>query len=90
MITDTVRANPCRRKFKAMITNKSTKNEGPSKDKFHEKKPFEDFRRKKYTSGLDQTTPWNTRPLNATIETGPCNQEERNRTQPIVLLLGFL
>ena len=49
MITDAGRANICRRKFKAMITNKSTKNEGPFKDKFHEKKPFEDFRRKKIT-----------------------------------------
>ena len=26
-------------------------------------KQFEDFRRKKNTSGPDQTTPWNTRPL---------------------------
>ena len=41
--------------------------------------PFEDFRRNRnYTSSLDQTTPSHTRPLNATIEDGPCNQEKIN------------
>ena len=38
-------------------------------------KQFEDFRRKKNTSSLAQTTPCNTRPLNAAIDDGPCNQE---------------
>ena len=41
-------------------------------------KKFEDFRRKKNTSSLDQTTPWNTRPLNTTIEYGLCKQYELN------------
>ena len=31
-------------------------------------KQFDEFRRKKDTSSLNQTTPWNTQPLNTTIE----------------------
>ena len=36
---------------------------------------------KKYISSLDQTTPRNTRPINATNEGGPCNQKELNSTK---------
>ena len=57
---------------------KVEKMEGLPKLIFTEK-PFEDFRHKKYTSSLDQTTPLCTRPLNATIEDGPCNQAEISR-----------
>ena len=32
----------------------------------------------KNISSIDQTTLWNTRPLNARIDDGPCNQEEKN------------
>ena len=40
------------------------------------KKPFEDFNEKKMkqTFSLEQTTPWNTRPLKTTIEYGPCKE----------------
>ena len=41
-------------------------------------KQFEDFRRKKYISYLSQANHWKTQPLNATIDDGPCNQEEKN------------
>ena len=41
-------------------------------------KQFEDFRRKKYTSSLDLTTPRNTWSLNARIVDGLSNQEEIN------------
>ena len=37
-------------------------------------KQFEDIRRKKNTSSIDQKTPWNTRSRNTTIEYGPCKQ----------------
>ena len=37
-------------------------------------KQFEDFRRKKNTSSLDQTTPWNVRPLYILIEYATCKQ----------------
>ena len=33
-----------------------------------------DEEKMKNTSSLNQTTPWNTRPLNTTIEYGPCKQ----------------
>ena len=75
MVTDADWANTCKRKIKALwLISKAQKPKGLSKMSFTEK-PFEDFRRKntKYTSSLDQTTPWNTRPLNATIENEPCN-----------------
>ena len=36
---------------------------------------------KKNISSLDQTTAWKTRPLNATNEDGPCNEEELNSTK---------
>ena len=36
---------------------------------------------KKNISSLDQTTAWKTRPVNATNEDGPCNQEELNSTK---------
>ena len=39
-------------------------------------KRFEVFRRKKYTSSLNRTTPLYRRPLHATIDDGPCKQEE--------------
>ena len=49
----------------------------PSENDIHEK-PFDGFRQ--YTVfSLDQITSWNTRPLKATIEDGPHNQEEINR-----------
>ena len=41
-------------------------------------KQFEDFRRKKYISYLSQANHRKTQPLNATIDDGPCNQEEMN------------
>ena len=43
------------------------------------RKQFEDFRLEKNIPSLDQTTPWNTRPLKATIDGVLCNQEEINR-----------
>ena len=39
---------------------------------------FSDEKKIKYTSSIDQTTPWNTRSLNAAIDDGPSNQEEIN------------
>ena len=46
------------------------------KNEFLEKKPFEDLNEKKIekTFSLEQTTPWNTRPLKTTIEYGPCTE----------------
>ena len=37
------------------------------------------FQTKKNNPSLHQTTPWNTRPLKATIDGVLCNQEEINR-----------
>ena len=64
-----------------MVTNKSTKNEGPSEKEFHEKTGwrFQTKKNVKYFFSLDLTNPWHRQPLNATIEDGPCNQEEKNR-----------
>ena len=44
-------------------------------------KKFEYFRQKnkiKYTSSIDQTTPWNTGSLNGATHDETCNQEEMN------------
>ena len=38
-----------------------------------------DEKKIKHTSSLNQTTPWNTLPLNARIDDGPCNQEKNWR-----------
>ena len=44
-------------------------------------KQFENFRRKKCISSLNQATPRNKRPIGATNEGGHCNQEELNSTK---------
>ena len=62
--TDAGRAATCRRKFKASsLQTKVQKTKSISKTWVLTRKQFEEFRRKKNTSSLDQTTPWNTRPL---------------------------
>ena len=68
MVTDGGSATTCRSKLKAPSSQtKSKKNEGPSDNMSFTEKSFEDFRQKKNTSSLDQTTPWKTLPLNAKI-----------------------
>ena len=63
-----------------MITNKFTKNEVPLKTSVSRKNRLKiSDGKKQYTSSVDQTTPCNTKPKNARIEVGPCNQEEKNR-----------
>ena len=75
MLADSGRANLCRLKFKGpSLSTKCTKNEGPFEKMSFSKKTFEGFNEKKYTSSLNQTTPWNTEPLKTTIECGPCKQ----------------
>ena len=49
-----------------------------SKTWISRKNSLKNFNGKK-TFSLEQTTPWNTRPLKPKIEYGPCNQEEVNR-----------
>ena len=81
MVTGTGRATTCGRKFKApWLQTKVQKMKdlpktwvltGKSSNISHEKKI-------KYTSSIDQTTPWNTRSLNKANYDGPCNQEEMN------------
>ena len=73
MVTDAGKAQTCRRKIKApWLQTKVQEMKELPKMSFTEKR-FEDFRRKKYTSSLDRTTPWNIQPLNATLEDGICN-----------------
>ena len=77
MVTDVGRANLCRLKLKSpSLPTKCTKIEGPFENMSFSKKQFEDFNEKKVkqTSSLDQTTPWNTRPLKTTNEFGLCKQ----------------
>ena len=62
LVTDAGRVTTSRRNFK--ISTLQTKNKGPSEKKVFTGKQFEEFKRKKYNSSLDHTTPWNTRPLN--------------------------
>ena len=57
----------------------STEIEGPFEKDFHGKTVWRYQTNKNTLRRLDQTIPWNTRPLNATIEDGHCNQEEINR-----------
>ena len=73
MVTDAGRATTRRRKFKApSLKTKTTNNEESFENmSFSKKKTFEDFNEKKNTFSLEQTTPWNTRPLKTTIEYGP-------------------
>ena len=81
MVTDTDTATTCRRKFKAPSVQTVQKLKELSKSCVLTGKQFEDFRRKKNISSLDPRSPWNTRPLNATNEDGPRNQEESNSTK---------
>ena len=81
MVTDAGRATTCRRQFKAPWLQINVQKMKDLPKMSQTKQPFEDFRRKKYISSLDQTTPWNTQPLNATKEDGPCNQEKLNSTK---------
>ena len=77
MVMDAGRASLCRLKFKGQsLSTKCTTNEGPFESMSFSKKQFEDFNEKKfkYTSNLDKTTIWNTRPLKTTIEYGLCKQ----------------
>ena len=65
IITDAGRSRLCRLNFEGpSLPTKCTKNEGPFESMSFSKKQFEDFNEKKfkYTSNLDQTTFWNTRP----------------------------
>ena len=79
MVTDTGSATTCRSKFKDYsLQKKGIKNEEPFENIDFNGKQFEDSDEKKHTSSLDQTTPWNTLPLNATIDDRPYNQEEMN------------
>ena len=76
MVDDAGRAAKCRRNFKAPSLHKQ-KVQIPKdipKTWVLTGKNFEEFRRKKNTCSLDQTTQWNTRPLNTTSEEGPCKQ----------------
>ena len=75
MVADSGRAKLCTHKFKGpSLSTKGTKNEGHLEKMNFSNKTFEGFNEKKYTSSLDQTTPWNTQPLKTTIEYGPCKQ----------------
>ena len=76
-IGDVGRATTRRRKFKASsLQLKLTKNEGPSENMGLNEKTVWRFQTKKwYNSNVD---PWNKRPLNSTIDDGPCKQEEIN------------
>ena len=73
MVTDAGRATTRRRKFKApSLKTKTTNNEESFENmSFSKKKNVWRFQRKKNTFSLEQTTPWNTRPLKTTIEYGP-------------------
>ena len=53
------------------------KNEGHSENMCFNGKTVRRFQTKK-NSSIHQTTPWNTWPVNAAIDDGPCNQEEMN------------
>ena len=80
MVIDSGEGTRCRCKFKApSLQRKSTKNEVPFENMGFNGNDFEDSDEKKlkYTSSLDQTTPWNTFPLNARIDDRPCNQQEK-------------
>ena len=54
----------------------STKNEELFENMSFSKNPFEDFNEKKQYKifHLEQTTPWNTRPMKTTTEYVPCKQ----------------
>ena len=72
MVTDAGRATTRRRKFKApSLKTKTTNNEESFENMSFSKKKVWRFQRKKNTLSLEQTTPWNTRPLETTIEYGP-------------------
>ena len=79
-VSDAGRATMCRLKIKApSLQTKSTKNGRPSENDFQEKTNWRFQTKQTTVLSQDQTTPWNTRPLNETIEDAPCNQEEINR-----------
>ena len=79
-VTDAGRATMCRLKIKApSLQTKSTKNGRPSENDFQEKTIWRFQTKQTTVLSQDQTTPWNTRPLNETIEDAPCNQEEINQ-----------
>ena len=80
MVTDAGRATTCRRKFKApSLQTESTKKWGPSENDFHGKTVWRFETKWNTPLSLDQTTSWNTRPLNATIVDGPCKHQEIKR-----------
>ena len=64
--TDTGEATKCRNKFKTpSLQTKKTKNEVSFENMGFNGKQYEGSDEKKHTSSLNQTTPWNTRPLKA-------------------------
>ena len=72
MVTDAGRATTRRRKFKApSLKTKTTNNEESFENMSFSKKKGLKISTKKNTLSLEQTTPWNTRPLETTIEYGP-------------------
>ena len=69
MVTDAGWATTCRRKINApWLRTKVQKMKNLSETRVLTGKQFEDFRRKKNISSLDQKTPLNTWPLKTTIE----------------------
>ena len=77
-VADAGRATTCRRKFKApSLQRKGTKTGRHTENMGFDGKTFWKPQTKT-TSSLVLTTPWNTRPPNARIDDGPCNQEEIN------------
>ena len=79
MVTGAGRTTACRVKVKGKsLPTKCTKTEGHFENMSFSKKQFEDFNEKNFFN-LEQTNPWNTRPLKTIIEYGPCNQEEVKR-----------
>ena len=78
---DAGRTTTCRRKIKPQDNkHKLWKTKDLPKTWGFNGEKFEDFRRKKtkHYSRPFKKTQRNTRPLNAIIEYGPCNQEEAN------------
>ena len=66
MATDTGEATKCRNKFKApSLQTKKTKMKFLPKTWVLTENNLKVQTKKKQTSSLNQTTPWNTRPLNA-------------------------
>ena len=81
-VTDTDRSTTCRSKFQARSLQTNTKIEGPHENKVSPNDRLKISERKKFqnNSALDifETTQWNTKALNGTVELGSCNQKEIN------------